>query len=251
MSGADQPNPDDLRPIDWTEAEPTRLQRDLRDVADFNTAFGATLQYASPGTTLPTIVGSSGTTPVMAAGWSDAPDQTTFDHGGWHGTLPLWPFDRHAPDGLDALTGGTGLKFTLIYPAAYPMVPPTIWPLAPEPEMVERTQATWHVLPSGGLCLLQSDGAWQPEASIVELLLKAAGWRVEYALMKAHAIEAMAVSGIVSDASFDHLVTQAATAPTTPGPPSGDGGRPSGEPTTDTENPSQAESPAQVEDPEP
>jgi hypothetical protein len=240
MSGTGQPNPDDLRPIDWTEAEPTRLQRDLRDVADFNTAFGATLQYAPPGTP---IVGSSGTTPGMAAGQSDAPDQTTFDHGGWHGTLPLWPFDRHAPDGLGALTDGTGLEFTLTYPAAYPMVPPTIWPLAPEPEMVERTQATWHVLPSGGLCLLQSDGAWQPEASLVDLLLKAAGWRVEYALMKAHVIEAMAVSGIVSDSSFDRLVTQAATAPTTSGPASGAGGTPSGQLTTDPENPSQVEDP--------
>lgn len=240
MSGTGQPNPDDLRPIDWTEAEPTRLQRDLRDVADFNTAFGATLQYAPPGTP---IVGSSGTAPGMAAGQSDAPDQTTFDHGGWHGTLPLWPFDRHAPDGLDALTDGTGLEFTLTYPAAYPMVPPTIWPLAPEPEMVERTQATWHVLPSGGLCLLQSDGAWQPEASLVDLLLKAAGWRVEYALMKAHVIEAMAVSGIVSDSSFDRLVTQAATAPTTSGPASGAGGTPSGQLTTDPENPSQVEDP--------
>ncbi|HET7722712.1 MAG TPA: hypothetical protein VFK43_22285, partial [Acidimicrobiales bacterium] len=225
MSGTGQPNPDDLRPIDWTEAEPTRLQRDLRDVADFNTAFGAALQYAPPGTAL---VGSSGTTPVTAAGRSDAPAQTTFDHGGWHGTLPLWPFDRHAPDGLDALTDGTGLEFTLTYPAAYPMVPPTIWPLAPQPEMVERTQATWHVLPSGGLCLLQSDGAWQPEASLVDLLLKAAGWRVEYVLMKAHVIDAMAVSGIVSDSSFDHLVTQTATAPTTPGPASGAVGTPSG-----------------------
>ena len=68
--------------------------------------------------------------------------------------------------------------------------------------------------------------------------------------MKAHVIEAMAVSGIVSDTPFDHLVTQAATAPTTPGPASGAGDRPSGEPTTDPENPSQAESPAQVEDPE-
>ena len=107
----------------------------------------------------------------MAAGWSDAPDQTTFDHGGWHGTLPLWPFDRHAPDGLDALTDGTGLKFNTHLPGRLSHGScPHIWPLAPEPEMVERTQATWHVLPSGGLCLLQSDGAWQPEASLVELL---------------------------------------------------------------------------------
>lgn len=180
---------EELRPISWAEAEPARLERDQRDVA----AFDPGLQYLEPGTSLGDI---------------------SCLHGGWYGTLPLWPFDRPAPDGLETLTANRGLEFALTYPAAYPMVHPEIRPLAPEPEMVERTQATWHVLPEGGLCLLQSEGAWLPEASLVELLLKAAGWRVEYALMKAHVIEKMALSGIVSDASYDHLVTIAAETPT-------------------------------------
>lgn len=246
MSSTGAPNPDILRPIGWTEAEPARLKRDIRDVEGFNTAFGTTLQYAPPGTSIHTILGPSGAISGAASKWSALPDESAFNHGGWYGILPMWPFDRAAPDGLDVLIGGSGLEFTLNYPAAYPMVPPVIWPLAPEPELVERTQATWHVLPSGGLCLLQSDGTWQPEASIVELLLKASGWRVEYALMKAHVIEAMAVSGIVSDPSSDHLVTQAAAAQTaklTTGRKSSEAdGRFEG-PTPDTGDPTEVEDP--------
>lgn len=189
MTGQGLRKLDGLRPISWAEADPARLERDLRDVA----AFDPTLQYQPPGTRFGEI---------------------GFTHGGWYGTLALWPFDRAAPDGLEALTAGVGLEFALTYPAAYPMVPPAIQPLSPEPEIFERTQATWHVLPGGGLCLLQSEGAWQPEASIVDLLLKAAGWRIEYALMKAHAMEAMAVSGIVSDTTCDHIIATAATAAT-------------------------------------
>ncbi len=175
----------DIRRVPWTEAEPSRLERDQRDVARFEPS----LQYAEPGANVGDL---------------------RLIHGGWHGVLAPWPFERPEPDGLEVLTGDAGLQFVLLYPAAYPMVPPIIRPLSPEPEMGERTQATWHVLPSGGLCLFQSDGAWRPEASIVDLLLKAAGWRIEYALMKRGAIEAMSVPGIVSNASFDHLVVKTA-----------------------------------------
>lgn len=182
-----------LQPVTWIEAEPARLERDQRDVA----VFEPSLKYIEPGASVGELVVA---------------------HGGWAGTLPLWPFDRPAPEGLEALIGGRGLDFVLVYPAAYPMVHPEIRPLTPQPEMIERTQATWHVLPDGGLCLLQSEGSWLPEASIVELLLKAAGWRIEYALMKAGAIEKMALSGIVSDDSFDNLVTITATATATATP---------------------------------
>ncbi|EAX1138050.1 hypothetical protein AAT30_25245, partial [Salmonella enterica] len=106
---------------------------------------------------------------------------------------------------------GAGCEVVLEYPAAYPMIEPTIHPLSPVPEIYERTQATWHVLPTGALCLLQSTGAWIPEASVTELLLKAAGWRLEYALMKIGAIERMSEAGIVSDASHDYLLAKDAT----------------------------------------
>lgn len=130
-------------------------------------------------------------------------------HGGWYGLLPIWPFERPQPGGVDRFVGGTGLECVLERPgAAYPMIAPTIQPLSPAPAIGERTQATWHVLPAGGLCLLQSTGRWWvPEASITDLLLKAAGWRIEYALMKV--IERMSESGIVSDAFLRIYLLQA------------------------------------------
>ncbi|WP_067514228.1 hypothetical protein [Nocardia puris] len=45
---------------------------------------------------------------------------------------------------------------------------------------------------------------------MTELLAKAAGWRIEYAMMKAGVIEQMSVNGIVSDSLQDHLVAHAA-----------------------------------------
>jgi hypothetical protein len=110
---------------------------------------------------------------------------------------------------LHELIGDCGLVLELEYSAAHPMLPPAIYPLDPLPEIVEQTQATWHVAPGGSLCLLQSAGGWRPEASITELLLKAAGWRIEYALMKVGAVERMSVAGIVSDNSLDGLIAEA------------------------------------------
>lgn len=81
--------------------------------------------------------------------------------------------------------------------------------LDPEPSWSEQTQTAWHVAPGGSLCLLQSVGAWQPESSVTELLAKAAGWRVEYALMKAGVITQMSLTGIVSDPAFDHKIAEA------------------------------------------
>jgi hypothetical protein len=168
-------------PIAWCDAEPSRFQRDRTEV---NARFDG-LTFVAPG-------GSHSEFPLP--------------HGGWHGQLPIWPFERSQPNGVQGLVGGAGLEFVLEYPAAYPMIPPRIQPLTPEPEIEERTQATWHVLPEGGLCLLQSTGGWIPEASIIDLLLKAAGWRIEYALMKTGTINKMSESGIVTNGSYDHLL---------------------------------------------
>ncbi|WP_062995204.1 hypothetical protein [Nocardia mikamii] len=169
-------------PILWVDAEPDRLQRDLTEVADF----APHLMYCPPD-----------------------PD-SEIPHGGWKGELPRWPFNRPAPESLDELIGTAGLPVSVAYRAAYPMVPPLIYPLDPVPTLEERTQTTWHVAPGGSLCLLRSVGAWLPEASITELLAKAAGWRIEYALMKAAVIDQMSVNGIVSDPSHDHLILHAA-----------------------------------------
>jgi hypothetical protein len=173
-----------LETIAWTEAEPGRLARDIGEVS----AFAPLLAYVPPN--LNTDRGCL--------------------HGGWIGELPRWPFSRAQPEGLDALIGLRGLQVVMIYSAAHPMVAPTIYPTDPKPTLWEQTQTAWHVAPGGSLCLLQSEGDWQPEASITDLLAKAAGWRIEYALMKAELLERMTTSGIVSDDSIDYLVEEAA-----------------------------------------
>ncbi|MFI6675230.1 hypothetical protein [Kribbella sp. NPDC050470] len=156
--------------------EPKRLERDRREVEEF----APDLRFVEP-------------------------RSQRFLHGGWRGRLPLWPFERAEPDGLGRLLE-TGLEIEVVFSAAHPMVSPAIYPVMPEPEIEERTQAIWHVAPDGSLCLLQSQGQWQPEASITELLLKAAGWHVEYALMKAGVIDKMTERGIVDDDRLDGLI---------------------------------------------
>ncbi len=167
---------DAFEPVPWWRAEPSRLDRDRREIGQ---AF---------------------------------PD-LTFDpdgEGSWHGTLPLWPFERPAPEGLDVLTGGQGLVMRLGYHGAYPVVSPWITPVDPEPLVGEWTQTRYHVLGNGTLCLFQTQADWNPSSSVVELLLKAAGWRVEYALLKAGARTDMTMAGIVRDPSLDDLVTATA-----------------------------------------
>ncbi|SFT55090.1 hypothetical protein [Arthrobacter sp. ov118] len=174
--------PQSVDSIFWQDAEPARLQRDRKEVSEF----APHLLYQEP----------------------DPSGGGEHIHGGWIGELPLWPFDRPAPEGLKELVGTNGLTVAVMYSAAHPMVPPTIFPVSVEPTPHEETQAAWHVAPGGSLCLLQSDGGWHPEASITELLAKAAGWHIEYALMKRGAIQEMSVRGIVTDPSFDHLVAE-------------------------------------------
>lgn len=170
-------------PILWMDAEPSRLPRDRGEIA----AFAPDLQYVGP----------------------ESQSGAAFPHGGWMGELPRWPFDREEPAALVDLIGEHGLTVAMLYPSAYPMVPPALYPGDPEPSLLEQTQAAWHVAPGGSLCLLQNVGAWQPESSVTELLAKAAGWRVEYALMKAGVIAQMSTNGIVSDPSSDHLIARA------------------------------------------
>jgi hypothetical protein len=162
------------QPATWWQCEPKRFARDTAEVAD---AFPALVWDATGA-------------------------------GRWAGRLPIWPFDRPEPPGLSELIGGVGLEVLVAYGHAYPVVRPAIYPLDPQPEFLERTQHTWHVNGDGSLCLLQNEATWTARDTIVELLLKAAGWRVEYALMKTGAIDAMSERGIVEDASFDHLMPQ-------------------------------------------
>ena len=130
--------------------------------------------------------------------------------GSHRGVLPLWPFSRPEPACLTTWTGTKGLDVHVVYGHAYPMVPPRLFPLSIRPEPLELTQTRWHVMGDGALCLLRDHSAWTGRESVVDLLLKAAGWRVEYALMKHKAITQMSDCGIVEDDRFDDLLAQPA-----------------------------------------
>jgi hypothetical protein len=166
---------------DWSDWDPSRLARERREVA----AFAPDLNFLEPGSPL-------------------AP------HAGWEGRLPLWPFDRPQPEGLEVLVASP-LEIRVLYSAAHPAVSPRVIPLSPRPRPMEISVTQWHILPDGALCLVQSEGMWVPEASTTELLLKAAGWRIEYALMEVGAMPAMSIRGIASDASLDPLISKTAS----------------------------------------
>jgi hypothetical protein len=128
--------------------------------------------------------------------------------GVWMGALPVWPFPRPKPAGVDALCEGRGLEVELVYSAAHPAVAPTVLPIFPAPTPWQHSLHDWHVLPAGGLCLMQSPGHWRSTDSIVDLLLKGAGWRIEYALMERELIEHMSLGGIVTDPRHDDLIAR-------------------------------------------
>ncbi|MFF0578554.1 ubiquitin-conjugating enzyme family protein [Streptosporangium saharense] len=169
----------DIVPINWWDAELARFALDRDEV----TARFPALTWTSSGA------------------------------GGWEGQLPIWPLDRPEPLGLSHLLDDTGLKVVIAYRQAYPMVPPRIYPIDPRPEPVECTQHRWHVNGDGSLCQFQTDTAWDPRDSICDLILKAAAWRIEYALMKAGAMKQMTLHGIVSDPALDNLITIASEKP--------------------------------------
>lgn len=171
-------DPNDLPgAVEWWKAESGRWEQDRHEITD----------------RFPDLV------------WTAAPARAIRDAGGWSGRLPMWPFDRPQPVGVDRL--GLGLQLELIYPQAYPMVPAAVHPQDPAPDLVHRTDHRWHLNGDGSLCLLRAAAQWDPRTSVIDLLLKAAGWRIEFALMKAGIVDAMSESGIVSDDSLDSLLT--------------------------------------------
>ncbi|EGD44061.1 hypothetical protein NBCG_01649 [Nocardioidaceae bacterium Broad-1] len=172
-----------LTPVLWVDAEPEVLTRDISDIA----TFAPDLVYEPP-----QMIGGQ-----------------VVHHGRWVGRLPVWPFDRTEPEGLGRLLP-EGVSVVMAYAAAHPVLPPRVSAIDPNPDLGERTQHRWHVAPGGSLCLIQTEGDWSPETSPVELLLKAAGWRIEYALMKAGVVDSMTTNGIVSDPCLDHLIADAA-----------------------------------------
>ena len=167
-----------VAPVLWMDQDPKRLARDFDDIQ----AFAPSLVF-------------------------QAPREEPQTHGAWAGPIPRWPFARPQPEGLDYLLGDQDFEIAMVYPSVYPMTPPLFYPLSLTPEPEEHSQSRWHVAPDGFLCLLQSTGGWLPEASPIELIAKAAGWRIEYALMKTGALSEMTTNGIVSDPQLDGLIS--------------------------------------------
>lgn len=127
------------------------------------------------------------------------------------GRLPVWPFARPAPERLAHLVP-QGLLVEVQLGQAFPMLCPKVVPLDPRPSYDRWTQHRWHVNGDGSLCQLQSADTWDPSTTVVEVLLKAAGWRIEYALVEAGVVEAMSLNGIVSDDGYDGRVPEAVRA---------------------------------------
>jgi hypothetical protein len=129
---------------------------------------------------------------------------------GWVGRLPIWPFDRVAP--LVFPDNVVGLGIVLLIPPSYPMALPQVMPVDPKPEFMERTQHRWHVNGDGSLCMVQEQRNWTGREKITDLLKKAAGWRLEYDLVRAGVFPAMSLAGIVTDPSRDESIAYHYTA---------------------------------------
>lgn len=156
--------------VSWRDAEPTVLARELTEVAKV----------------APDLV------------WDE-------EYGTWAGELPLWPFERVEPAGLHEFVDGRRFRVLIEYPESYPMVEATVIPLDPAPTAWEHSATQFHVLPSGGLCLFRDAVAWEGTETAAELVLKAAGWFLEYLLIKAGLREEMTPAGIADDDSLDEL----------------------------------------------
>lgn len=127
--------------------------------------------------------------------------------GGWDGYAPSWPFEREAPAALDAFLDGQRLKLRVAYSQAYPAVPPAIIPLDPLPPLERRLLHEWHLNGDGSICVLQSVDHWSGREAAAQLVVKAAGWFIEYLLGDREIQEQMSENGIAADPSLDYLLT--------------------------------------------
>lgn len=165
--------PAELHRLRWFDAEPARLAAEQAAMA--------------------------AVAPELA--WSD-----TTPGGGWEGLAPVWPFPRPRPGGLDGFLAGRRLRLRVACSQAHPMAAPKLWPLDPEPEIAQRTVHDWHVNGDGSLCLLRTAAAWTGAELAAELVVKAAGWFLEFLLMQAGVIRAMTTGGIVNSDELDELL---------------------------------------------
>jgi hypothetical protein len=127
--------------------------------------------------------------------------------GGWQGTAPLWPFCRPQPAGLSELVGGP-LAVRVICGHAFPMVEPAVRPLSVGVPFRALGWTSWHVTPTGMLCLLQESAQWDPSSPAAALVPKISGWHIEFWLMRAGHVETMTECGISEDDILDGLLDE-------------------------------------------
>ncbi len=141
-------------------------------------------------------------------------DQLTSSDGrsgpGWEGLAPAWGAERSRPAGVDELLAGRQLRLQVIYREAFPMVPPRLYPLAPDPPLGRRTQHYWHLNPDGSLCLLRNAHDWQPTDTAVDLVCKASGWFIEYLLIESNRLDGMTVHGVYVSTGLDPALARCA-----------------------------------------
>jgi hypothetical protein len=166
-----------LTPVRWYEAHPERWQREIEAMSD-----------VAPELT-----------------WCEELEGTT--GGGWVGTAPKWPFAREGPPDLDTFLDGGVFQLEIRCSAAHPAAAPAFHPIDPVPDLFVRTYQAWHVMGDGSLCLLQNTLDWTGRELAAELVIKAAGWYLEYLLLRAEKIEAMTVAGIATDDQLDRYFT--------------------------------------------
>jgi hypothetical protein len=125
---------------------------------------------------------------------------------GWEGLAPAWGADREQPSGVDELLNGRRLSLRVLYPEAFPMTAPDLYPIEPEVPLDRRTEHRWHVNGDGSLCLMQAADDWQPTDTAADLVCKASGWFIEYLLVDDGALDAMETRGIYVNTSLDALL---------------------------------------------
>jgi hypothetical protein len=135
--------------------------------------------------------------------WSDS------DAGSWTGAIPSWPFERKSPGDVATLIEGNQFRIRVQYTHGFPAAPPSIIPLSSVPPSELRSFPNFPVLGDGSLCLLRDAQQWTTESNTTDLILKAAGWCLEYALLRHDKIKRMSESGIVVNDEFDDLILEA------------------------------------------
>lgn len=137
---------------------------------------------------------------------SIAPDMR-WDSGlsGWTGMVPVWPFDRARPPGLNDFLDGDRFELQILPSPAHPAVHPTLWPLSPRTQVEHCTDTAWHTNGDGSLCVVREHYTWTGAEPCAALIPTAAGWFLEFLLMTGQVIDAMTVHGIEASPDLDNL----------------------------------------------